>query len=662
MKQRKKRLRPWRMLMVAILMVTMFGISALAADAGEKWTENEFTVEKTDEVIGPNGECGGRIIAYTGTEKNVVIPEKVDGIRVTEVGEGAFRDCTTMETLTINHYVTLGRQAFEGCTALTDVYANSNYFVMPYWYGKDGFDDNGKCPFVGLHGVKMHNGPEVDQHNLYIMRAEHRRCRCQCDLWWYRTAENGQERLVPYRGLWYDSCSDIAVPLTMGENQLTLPQTVKSGNHVTGVTDIYQRGAFLFTPEEAGVYTLRAEGGVYRSASGNDNLDDLPYWDGNWNGSGCSTIIVALEAGEEFFAVLDGQTEQIDITIECLSSDDKITVPAEQADVSLDKAATSKILDSFQHQGDITTLAISKTQGGGESETLSLSLSDVSGQNLLPEETADANGTVTVSMPYEKQDDVVRVYYKKEDGMLEAVESTYDEAQGRVVFETKHFSDFLVTSEPAVADDPAPAPGPEPGATTEPAVADDPAPAPGPEPGATTEASFMDVQDPGQYYYDAVLWAVKNNITNGVGGGMFAPDNTCKREQVVTFLWRAMGSPEPTNIDCPFTDIAKGEYYYKAVLWAVENGITTGKTTEKFAPKDTVTRAEFVTFLWRAQGKPGHSTSNPFWDVPSGSYYYDAVLWAVENGITTGKTTEKFAPKDPCTRGHVVTFLYRDMA
>ena len=173
---------------------------------------------------------------------------------------------------------------------------------------------------------------------------------------------------------------------------------------------------------------------------------------------------------------------------------------------------------------------------------------------------------------------------------------------------------------------------------------------------------FPDVQDPGKYYYTPVLWAAANNITNGVEGGLFAPDNTCKREQVVTFLWRAMGSPEPTNIDCPFTDIAKGEYYYKAVLWAVENGITTGKTTEKFAPKDTVTRAEFVTFLWRAQGKPGHSTSNPFWDVPSGSYYYDAVLWAVENGITTGKTTEKFAPKEPCTRGQVVTFLYRDMA
>ena len=172
---------------------------------------------------------------------------------------------------------------------------------------------------------------------------------------------------------------------------------------------------------------------------------------------------------------------------------------------------------------------------------------------------------------------------------------------------------------------------------------------------------FPDVQDPGKYYYTPVLWAAANNITNGVEGGLFAPGNTCKREQVVTFLWRAMGSPEPTSTNCPFEDVAEGKYYYKAVLWAVENGITTGKSATRFAPKDTITRAEFVTFLWRTEGKPGYSTSNPFYDVSSGSYYYDAVLWASENGVTTGKSTESFAPKDPCTRGQVVTFLYRDL-
>lgn len=176
------------------------------------------------------------------------------------------------------------------------------------------------------------------------------------------------------------------------------------------------------------------------------------------------------------------------------------------------------------------------------------------------------------------------------------------------------------------------------------------------------ESPFSDIQDPGAYYYDAVLWASKNDITQGVGDGKFAPDNACKRAQVVTFLWRAMGSPEPTRSDCPFDDVAAGSYYYKAVLWAVENGITTGTSTTRFSPNATVTRGQFVTFLWRAEGKPSYTASNPFTDLTAGSYYYDAVLWAVENGITTGTSKVHFAPSKACVRGQVVTFLYRDLA
>ena len=176
------------------------------------------------------------------------------------------------------------------------------------------------------------------------------------------------------------------------------------------------------------------------------------------------------------------------------------------------------------------------------------------------------------------------------------------------------------------------------------------------------ESPFSDIQDPGAYYYDAVLWASKNDITQGVGNGQFAPDNACKRAQVVTFLWRAMGSPKPSSSDCPFEDVAAGSYYYDAVLWAVENGITTGTSSTRFSPNATVTRAQFVTFLWRAEGNPSYSSSNPFTDLAADSYYYDAVLWAVENGITTGASKVHFAPSKPCTRGQVVTFLYRDLA
>ena len=175
---------------------------------------------------------------------------------------------------------------------------------------------------------------------------------------------------------------------------------------------------------------------------------------------------------------------------------------------------------------------------------------------------------------------------------------------------------------------------------------------------------FKDVPD-GKYYTDAVLWAVAHDpqITNGYADGTFRPDQVWTRAQVVTFLWRANGCPEPESAVNPFTDVSKSAYYYKAVLWAVENGITTGKNATTFDPTGECTRAHVVTFLWRADGSPNPtSTTNPFKDVPAGKYYAKAVLWALENGVTTGKTPTTFNPDGECTSAHVVTFLYRDMA
>ena len=187
---------------------------------------------------------------------------------------------------------------------------------------------------------------------------------------------------------------------------------------------------------------------------------------------------------------------------------------------------------------------------------------------------------------------------------------------------------------------------------------------PGSEPGKPTtppaEGSFVDVAA-GSYYYTPVLWAVENGITNGLDATHFAPDATCTRAQVVTFLWRAKGCPEPKMIYNPFSDVSSSDYYYTAVLWAVENGITTGTGGNTFAPNEGCTRKQVATFLWRAQGKPASSGSNIFTDVSPDAYYYDAVLWAVENGITSGMGNGKFAPDAACTRGQIVTFLYRTM-
>ena len=170
--------------------------------------------------------------------------------------------------------------------------------------------------------------------------------------------------------------------------------------------------------------------------------------------------------------------------------------------------------------------------------------------------------------------------------------------------------------------------------------------------------SFEDVI-PNAYYYDAVHWAVNQGITNGTSDTMFSPEESCTRAQAVTFLWRAAGCPSPKSSAMPFTDVVKGSYYEQAVLWAVENGITKGASATTFEPEETCTRAQITTFLWRSQGMPEAGRTNPFTDVPSGAYYYNAVLWAVENGITKGASATTFEPEETCTRAQIVTFLYR---
>ena len=178
----------------------------------------------------------------------------------------------------------------------------------------------------------------------------------------------------------------------------------------------------------------------------------------------------------------------------------------------------------------------------------------------------------------------------------------------------------------------------------------------GPPQISTPSASpFADVPKD-SYYYSPVMWAVANGVAEGTGEDTFGPDEPCTRAQMVTFLWRVSGSPEPTGSEMPFTDLVENAFYEKAVLY--ENGITLGVGGGKFDPDGTVTRGQTVTFLYRMlNGKPG--TENPFTDVKEGAFYYDAVLWAYGNGITKGTGPETFSPDDACLRAQIVTFLYR---
>lgn len=161
------------------------------------------------------------------------------------------------------------------------------------------------------------------------------------------------------------------------------------------------------------------------------------------------------------------------------------------------------------------------------------------------------------------------------------------------------------------------------------------------------------------YYYGPVAWAYDNGITFGVGDGKFDPAASCKRQEVVTYLWRLAGEPEPTITECPFVDVIVDSYYYDAVLWGYENGVILGVDETHFAPERNIMRCEFLSLLHRNMGKPEYTVTNPFVDVQETAYYYDAILWGYENGVTKGMDATHFDPAAQCNRAQVVTFLYR---
>ena len=171
---------------------------------------------------------------------------------------------------------------------------------------------------------------------------------------------------------------------------------------------------------------------------------------------------------------------------------------------------------------------------------------------------------------------------------------------------------------------------------------------------------FVDVF-PEDYYYDAVYWAVEAGITTGVDDTHFAPNAVCTRAQAVTFLWRAAGCPQAEGVN-GFVDVPADSYYAQAVAWAVEAGIAKGVDDTHFAPNDTCDRNQIVTLLWRAAGSPQVENESGFEDVSADSYYAEAVEWAVAEGITTGTDDTHFSPDEDCTRGQIVTFLFRALA
>lgn len=326
--------------------------------------------------------------------------------------------------------------------------------------------------------------------------------------------------------------------------------------------------------------------------------------------SGITDVTLPTDAVKEL-AASEAESLTVKLPDVTVSFDDKaLAAVAEQssgADLSL------SVNVGAANNSNLTDAQKNAITGARELSVIEVSLSS-NGEKI----SNFNGGSVTIDVPFQwSMKGLLRAYYIDENGNKSAIDVTYKNGVATLVL--NHFSTYVVEAVDAL--------------------------------------SFTDVSAKA-YYFDAVAWAVKNKITSGQSDTLFAPDASCTRAQMVTFLWRANGSPEPTVTELPFIDVAADAYYAKAVLWAVENGITTGTSDTTFDPDGVVTRAEAVAFLWRAAGKP-IAEGSLFADVESTKYYAEAVRWAVTSGITNGMSDSVFAPSSTCTRAQIVTFLYR---
>ena len=349
--------------------------------------------------------------------------------------------------------------------------------------------------------------------------------------------------------------------------------------------------------------------------------------------------------GESVAIDLSGAGKNVDTakipteTVEKISEKSALTVKLPVATVEFDNTATAEIADQAKGStielvvDDIKEVSLNAVQKEAVKKLDTAVIIDAylesNGTRLC---TADnggfGSGSAKVILPYEiknnRTPENYSVYYVNETGKLQRLAAKYDEELKAFVFEIEHFSVYAVAYDEYAM-------------------------------------PFEDIAET-SFCYDSVKWAVANRITAGTDASHFEPKSLTTRAQMVTFLWRALGSPEPTSASCPFTDIVKDSSYYKAVLWAYENGITDGTSETTFEPVKNVSRAQAVTFLWRYAGNPVVNYYMNMSDIESNRYYTEAVRWALSEKITDGTTETTFSPDEDCLRGEIVTFLHRYFA
>ena len=392
---------------------------------------------------------------------------------------------------------------------------------------------------------------------------------------------------------------------------------------------------------QTGTLTILSRGGGGGSSSSSGGSSSS-----NVSGSG-DDVSISLSGGSVTASQMESAVNKADagsaITIKATSSsnislpasglesaadnDNSLTLDLRYGEVTLSPDALSAVADQAGSTVTLTVAPVdtdelnSRQQAAvGDAPVFDLTIR--SGSTVISDFDG---GLVTVSIPYElpsNQDPAgVVVWFMDDDGNITPCETMYDTRTETVIFTTRHFSKYVIGYE-------------------EPTV-------------------FTDVSEDA-YYADAVLWAVANGVTYGTSATTFSPDMAVSRAQMVTFLWRAHGSPKATGAN-PFTDVSTSDYYYDAVLWAVANGVTNGTSATTFSPDAPVTRAQAVTFQWRAAGSPVVSGSS-FGDVAADAYYVNAVTWAVANGITNGTSGTTFSPDVVVSRAQAVTFLWRELA
>ena len=353
-----------------------------------------------------------------------------------------------------------------------------------------------------------------------------------------------------------------------------------------------------------------------------------------------STATVSV-SGKEIDKVIADGAKSVTVDLSGLSKVDSVKLPAsviaktEDAEdtgltvrlpdgaVELDEAALESIATGKTLTVSVQQAKLTNAQQEAVSSLAQVAVVvDVDIVVGTVKQSAFNGGRLTISIPYipEKGEDTstLAVWYIRDDGSIENKGGSYDAKSGCFVFETDHLSRYLLVHTEQVM-------------------------------------GFTDVPA-NSWYAGAVAWAVEQGITSGTSDTTFSPNVSCTRAQMVTFLWRASGSPEITGAN-PFTDVSSDAYYYDAVLWAVEQGITGGTGDGKFSPDDPCTRAQMATFLWRANGSPEVTGTTPFSDVSAETYYYNAVLWAYEQNITNGTGSGKFSPDATCTRAQMVRML-----